>query len=235
MVRGGALLIAVVASACADRLPDSSHRAGDTTFVFSSVPERATGSLREVLRIGQVDGPPEYLFARISMLAVGPGGDIFVAQVDGDLREYDAEGRFVRTVARGGQGPGEVEYVVAMDVAEDGRLWLTDGGRLWAWPGATGSSREVTSEERESLSQFLGGRSAPSRFWTFWSPTDGLDVFDGDGHWVGHVDTPVSWDGDPFPGLADPYFRGDTIWAVTKDELDIRYVSKFVIEWPSSS
>lgn len=418
------LLLAVVAGACVEAAPDSSYQVADTTFVFSSEPQRGTGSLREVLRIGQVDGPPEYLFARISMLAVGPQGDIFVAQVDGDLRQYDAEGTFVRTVARVGQGPGEIEYVVAMDVAGDGRLavvdfgnqrvsiyspegeflrqvrrpsgrpgygrgaiqwdeegrlwlainpprsgpdtlgaqprplfarlsgdaevadtvflpvrawegcerrrsgyaggfledarlpyvpfpqwsrsrdgalafgcaatysidvaqpsgtvmrisrqwqppvmsdeehdyyslfrnvstgvprprfdiprdrpaflrmWLTDGGRLWVWPGASGGSRQATAEERESLSRFLGGRSAPTRLWDYWSPTDGLDVFDEDGRWVGHVDTPASWDGDPFPGLTDPYFKGDTIWAVTKDELEVRYVSKFVVEWPLSN
>ena len=36
-----------------------------------------------------------------------------------------------------------------------------------------------------------------------------------------------------FPGIRDPQFLGDTVWAVTRDELDASYVSKFVVEWPS--
>jgi len=31
----------------------------------------------------------------------------------------------------------------------------------------------------------------------------------------------------------DPYFKGDTIWAVLKDELDVRYIARFEVEWPS--
>ena len=416
-------LMALALGGCDERALDSSRQVGDTTFVFSEVPLRETTSLREVLRIGALDGPAEYLFARISMIAVGPSGDIFVAQVDGDLRQYDAEGTFVRTVARVGQGPGEVQYVVGMDVATDGRLavvdfgnqrisvyspegdflrqtrrppgrpgygrdaiqwddegelwiaihpprsgpdtlgarprplfgrlagdgevadtvflptrawegcerrrpgfaggfledvripylpfaqwtrgragvlafgcsarfaidvvqpeggvlrisrqwdpsvmtddehdyystmqrasfgfprprfpipkerpaflrlWATESGRLWVWPGVAGISREATDQEQAFFSQALAGGGAPTRIWNYWSPTDGLDVFDSDGRWVGHVNTPESWDGDPFPGIADPLFKGDTIWAVTKDELDLRYVSKFVVDWPPS-
>ena len=63
---------------------------------------------------------------------------------------------------------------------------------------------------------------------------DGFDVFDGAGRWIGHVDTPESWDADPFPGIIDPQFRGDTIWGVTEDELGVERISKFVVEWPES-
>ena len=129
MGRGSIVFLMVLAlGGCDEEALDSSRQVGDTTFVFSEVPLRETASLREVLRIGELDGPAEYLFARISMIAVGPDGDIFVAQVNGDLRQYNAEGTFVRTVARVGQGPGEVEYVVGMDVDTDGRLAVLDFG-----------------------------------------------------------------------------------------------------------
>lgn len=421
MGRGSIVFLMVLAlGGCDEEALDSSRQVGDTTFVFSEVPLRETASLREVLRIGELDGPAEYLFARISMIAVGPDGDIFVAQVNGDLRQYNAEGTFVRTVARVGQGPGEVEYVVGMDVDTDGRLavldfgnqrisvysaegdflrqtrrppgrpgygrdaiqwddegelwlaihplrsgpdtlgarprplfgrlagdgvvadtvflptrawegcerrrpgfaggffedsripylpfaqwtrgrsgtlafgcsarfaidvvqpagavmrisrqwdppvmtedehdyysmtpristpiptfpiprerpaflrlWATESGRLWVWPGATGTSREVPEEQQEFFRQAYA--TAPTRLWSYWSPTDGLDVFDSDGRWVGHVNTPESWHGDPFPGLGDPQFRGDTIWAITEDELEVPYVSKFVVDWPQSN
>lgn len=418
-----ASLVALVLLGCEGEAPPISRQIGDTTLVFSNQPLRATGSLREVVRIGTVDGADEYLLARISMIAVGPEGDVFVAQVDGDLRQYDPEGTFVRRVAGVGQGPGEVQYVVGMDVAADGRLavvdfgnqrvsiyspegeflrqmrrplgrpgygrdaiqwddqgelwiaihplrsgpdtlktgprplfgrlvgddevadtvflptrgwegceqrrpgyaggffedarlpyapfaqwtrgrsgelafgcsaryaidivrpegsvtrisrrwdppvmtdeehdyystiqrvntgiprprfsvpkerpaflrlWTSEDGRLWVWPGATGSARTASPEERESFSRFAPGVTVPTRLWTYWSPTDGFEVFDREGRWIGHVDTPESWDGDPFPGLGDPQFRGDTIWATTEDELGVSYVSRFILEWPDS-
>lgn len=446
------VVTALFASGCGDGTPDSSdlgssRRLGDTTFVVSSSPLRGTASLREVSRIGMIEGPPEYLLGRVPMFTVGPDGSLFVADVDSDLRYYDAGGSYVRTIARQGQGPGEVRYVVGMDVSVDGllatldfgnrrvsvfspdgalvreirlsrsagrpgygrdairwaddgqlwialntprsgpdtirggqqrplfgrlagheevtdtvflptrgwegcerrlpaysggfmederlphmpfaqwsrsrmgvlafgcsarftmdvvrpdggvmrvsraweapvrtvgehefwsdgfraanvrrrdinqslesagrgdlirpippipvlprerpaylRLWHTDDGRLWAWRGAPGWNRPWTEEERRQLLQQRQQPSAGtlrSGFWDYWSPTDGYDVFDRDGRWIGHVNTPESWDADPYPGIIDPYIKGDTIWAVVKEEFDVRYIVRFRVEWPS--
>lgn len=110
------------------------------------------------------------------------------------------------------------------------RLWHADDGRVWAWRGAPGWSRAPTPEERRQLPP---GRELPPRLWAYWSPTDGFDVFDTDGRWIGHVATPESWDADPYPGISDPYFKGDTIWAVLKEDFDVRYLVRFEVEWPS--
>ena len=449
------VLMTVVAGGCSDGTPDSSRpdssrQLGDTTFVFSSSPLRGTASLREVSRIGMIDGPPEYLLGAVPMFTVGPDGSLFIAD-RGTLRLYDAAGTYVRTIARRGEGPGEMTYVTGLDVSMDGlvaaldmgnrrvnvfspdgtivreirlsvgrsggrpgfgrdairwderelwialkpprsgsdtlsagqqrplfgrlagheevmdtvflptrawkgcerrlpayfggifedirlphlpfahwtrnrtgtlafgcsasyaidlarpdggvtrisraweppvrtddeheywsewfrigdlarrrdyqtllslgrgeeivslppipilprerpaflRLWLADDGRLWARPGGPGWSRPWTEEERRLLLQRrqqlqLPGGGLSARFWDYWNPTDGFDVFDRDGRWIGHVNTPESWGADPYPGSTDPYFKGDTIWAVVKDELDVRYIARFEVEWPSS-
>ena len=437
------VLMTLVAGGCGEGTPDSSRLAssrqlGDTTFVFSTSALRGTGSLREVSRIGMIDGPPEYLLSRWPVFTVGPDGSLFVADAGSDLRYYDADGTYVRTIARQGQGPGEVRYVVGMDISVEGllatldfgnrrvsvfspngtlireirlspsagrpgngrdavrwddegglwialnpprsgpdtlsakqqrplfgrlagheevtdtvflptrawegcerrlpvysggvmednrlrhmpfaqwsrnrmgalafgcsasftmdvartdggvmrvsrewdpplrtdeeheywsegfrsaipqlrslnqallslgrgdqvrpippipilprerpaflRLWHTDDGRMWVWPGGPGWSRATTEEQR---------RQQPGlerRIWEYWNPTDGFDVFDTEGRWIGHVDTPESWDGDPYPGTQDPYIKGDTIWAVVKEEFDVRYIARFEVEWPS--
>ena len=436
------VLMTLVASGCGEGTPDSSRsgssrQLGDTTFVFSSSPPRGTASLREVSRIGMIEGPPEYLLGTFPTFTMGPDGSFVVAD-GGNLRLYDRDGTYVRTIARQGQGPGEVRALTGMDVSvdellavldlgnrrvsvfsldgnlvreirldpaagrpgygrdaiqwddegqlwialnaprsgadtlrgeqqrplfgrlidheevtdtvflptrawegcerrlpifaggfmEDGRLWhmpfaqwsrsrmgalafgcsasyaidvaRPDGGvtrisrewepplrteeehefwserertsvsqrrnfnqtvaargrvdlvmpippvsilprerpaflrlwhaedgRIWVWPGATGLSRATTEEER---------RQQPGLervVWEYWNPTDGFDVFDGDGRWIGHVDTPESWDADPYPGTIDPYFKGDTIWAVVKEEFDVRYIVRFEVEWPA--
>ena len=429
------VLMTLVAGGCEKGTPDSSRQLGDTTFVFSSSSLRDTASLREVSRIGMIDGPPEYLLGRFPTFTIGLDGSLFVA--DGQLRHYDADGQYVRTIARRGQGPGEVRAVAGMDVSVDGRLavldfgnrrvsvfspggslvreirlsgsagrpgqgrdairwddegqlwialnpprsgpdtlatgarplfgrligheeatdtvflpirawegcerrlpvysggsfednrvrhmpfaqwsrsrmgvlafgcsasyainvarpdgvvtriskaweppvrtdeeheywsdgfrmansqrrsdnqtltslgraaearpifsipilprerpaflrlWLADDGRVWVWPGAPGWGRATTEEERR-LSPSL-----PRVIWEYWNPTDGFDVFDTDGRWIGHVNTPESWDADPYPGIIDPYIKGDTIWAVLKEEFDVRYIVRFEVEWPT--
>ena len=127
------VLMTLAAGGCGERTPDSSglgssRQLGDTTFVFSSSPQRGPASLREVSRIGMIDGPPEYLLSRLPVFTVGPDGSLFVFDVDSDLRHYDADGTYVRTIARQGQGPGEVRYVVGMDVSVDGLLAALDFG-----------------------------------------------------------------------------------------------------------
>ena len=442
------VLMTLAIGGCGEATPDSSRlsssrQLGDTTFVFSSSPLRGTASLREVSRIGMIEGPQEYLLGEVPMYTVGPDGSLFVAD-RGTLRHYDAAGTYVRTIARRGQGPGEMTSVIGMDVSVDGlvaaldlgnrrvnvfspdgtlvreirlgtsrsagrpgygrdairwddqgqlwialnpprsgpdtlsagqqrplfgllagheevtdtvflptrawegcerrlpaysggfiednrlrnmpfaqwsrsrmgalafgcsasftidvarpdggvmrvsreweppvrteeeheywsdfdrrgisglrslnqtlislgraaevrpipplpisprerpaflRLWLTDDGRVWAWPGAPGWSRPWTEEERRQQLQLPGGEFPSPRSWTYWNPTDGLDVFDTDGRWIGHVNTPESWDAAPYPGRTDPYFKGDTIWAVLKEEFDVRYIARFEVEW----
>ena len=428
----------------------STQQLGDTTFVFSSVPLRGTATLREVSRIGMIEGPPEYLLGASPTFTVGPDGSLFIAD-RGTLRHYDADGTYVRTIARRGEGPGEITSVGGIDVSADGlvaaldrgnrrvnvfssdgalvreirlgtsqsagvapygrdalrwddrgdlwlalnpprrgsdtlrarqqrplfgrlidheevadtvflptrawegcerrlpaysggfmednrlrnmpfaqwsrtrmgvlvfgcsasfsidvarpdggvmrasreweppvrteeehdfwsatdrlgvaerrsfnqalvslgraaevmpipeppinprerpaflRLWLADDGRVWAWRGAPGRSRSWTEEERSLQLQRLqqlgvSGRELQPRSWEYWNPTDGFDVFDTDGRWIGHVSTPETWAAAPYPGQTDPYFRGDTVWAVVEEEFDVRYVVRFGIDWSS--
>ena len=146
----------------------------------------------------------------------------------------DAEHDYYSAMQRMSAGPPRPRFTIPRERPAFLRIWAADSGQLWVWPGATGSSREVTEQERTFFRQNLAGSAAPTRIWNYWSPTDGFDVFGGAGRWIGHVDTPESWDADPFPGIIDPQFRGDTIWGVTEDELGVERISKFVVEWPES-
>lgn len=76
-----AILMTLSLGGCAEETPDpsqqySSRQLGDTTFVFSSSPLRGTASLREVSRIGMIEGPPEYLLSRLPVFTVGPDGSL---------------------------------------------------------------------------------------------------------------------------------------------------------------
>ncbi|HEX2166960.1 MAG TPA: hypothetical protein VHG09_06930 [Longimicrobiales bacterium] len=62
------------------------------------------------LIIGTVDGPEELQFFRITSMAVGMSGRIFVADGSITIREFDTTGAFVRRFGQSGDGPGEFQW-----------------------------------------------------------------------------------------------------------------------------
>jgi hypothetical protein len=96
---------------------------GDTTIVrtVGTEPASATRKLQPVLTFGRFDGPPEYVFGRITGLNTGHDGSIWVfdAQVPA-LRQFDTTGRYIKTIGRGGEGPGEYGSLVSLAFPRDG-------------------------------------------------------------------------------------------------------------------
>ena len=72
--------------------------------------------------IGAVDGAPE-LFGRIVGVAADGDRTVYVADGIGDLvRAYAPDGRYLGTVGREGDGPGEFRYLRGIGVASSGEL-----------------------------------------------------------------------------------------------------------------
>lgn len=111
--------------------------------------QEGTGwSLSEELRIGVAEGVPEYMFGKISDLAMLSDGRIVV--VDGiaqSLRFFDPEGRWEKTVGQAGSGPGELGNVGLSILVGPGDTLLVgdlqnrrmnriapDGTWLGSWP-----------------------------------------------------------------------------------------------------
>lgn len=81
----------------------------------------ATWRIREELRIGSADADGPEMFGDVADLAVDSTGRLWV--LDGqaeELRLFDADGRYVRTVARKGNGPGELAGAAAVLVMHGG-------------------------------------------------------------------------------------------------------------------
>ena len=103
--------------------------------------------------IGELDGETEYSFGGINELEVAEDGRIYVfdRQVPA-LREYDAAGKYVRTLGRKGAGPGEYTQANGVAIHRDGRVVLWDAGTArinvyrpdgtfitsWPMPGGSG-------------------------------------------------------------------------------------------------
>ncbi len=86
-----------------------------------------------------IAAPEEYQFSLIRSILITPDRTIWVADMTPgafsdfqrgtpSLRQYDAEGTFVRQVARAGDGPGEYRQPDGLAVLSDGRVAVRPEG-----------------------------------------------------------------------------------------------------------
>lgn len=86
-------------------------------------------TLVEELSIGVADGAEEYMLGEIADVALGRDGSLYVfdRQVP-VVRQYDASGKFLRSIGRRGSGPGEYRSASGIAAMPDGRLLVWDTG-----------------------------------------------------------------------------------------------------------
>ncbi len=139
---------------------------GDTVVVrtISGSVREGPWHLVEEMSFGGIDGPEEYVFGRISSLAVGPRGRIFVLDSQAPaLRVYDALGRYLATWGAKGSGPGEYARPRAVAVLPDGRP-------LDSWPirGNFNTSRPLYTDRQDRVyTLLLLDPEADLDHWTF--------------------------------------------------------------------
>jgi len=74
--------------------------------------ENGNVTISQELKIGELDGPEEFLFANIADVAVNSKGDIYVADSRlNEIRKFNKGGEYLLTIGRPGQGPGEFQSV----------------------------------------------------------------------------------------------------------------------------
>ena len=99
------------------------------------------------IRIGVLDGDPNYMFGSIRSFDVDPRGRVFV--MDGqalELRVYDRDGNWIANWGRDGEGPGEFgQPDGGLTILSDGRVVVRDPGN---------ARFQVFSSEGESVGQW---------------------------------------------------------------------------------
>ena len=129
--------IVLWAAACGPRneLVERTMKDGVEVVLSHAIPYRAGAvesfSLEQVLRI---DSETETRIGDIQGFEVGSKGDIFVLRQNaggGDfLFKFDGTGRFLKSFARKGQGPGELQNPRHMTMGKSDRLLISDTGRV---------------------------------------------------------------------------------------------------------
>ncbi len=162
MRRRGLRLAVAAAVAVVGCRADESAQGGDLTVLDSAgvtVKEYAAPmtwaapiTLREVTRIGTVDGPPPTLFTSI------PGGRILddgrLVLVDRgalEVRVFSPEGQFLQGHGREGQGPGEYEYIIGVGQCAPEGFTVFDIGWTMSFYDAAGEF------VREQVTRLDGG------------------------------------------------------------------------------
>lgn len=137
--RATALLLAVVLHACGGDAPGSAE--ADTGL---DAPDRIVEVAPEpVYEVGGFESPDWAAFGNIVSTAFDGRGHLYV--LDGQantVTEIDAQGAFVRTIGRPGEGPGELSSPFSMTVTDGGEVAIFDlGHRGWVVYGADGEFR----------------------------------------------------------------------------------------------
>ena len=86
-------------------------------------------SSEPAVEIGVFEGAPEYMFFQAREPKRLSDGRIVVANAGNELRYYDAEGVYLHTVGREGEGPGEFRQIVVMQLYEGDSIMAYDGAQ----------------------------------------------------------------------------------------------------------
>lgn len=88
--------------------------------------------LVQELSIGSESGDENYVFGRISDIAISPKRDIFVLDTaKWKISKFSKDGKFLLSVGGKGQGPGEISsYPVAIEVDNEGNLIVAEGRKI---------------------------------------------------------------------------------------------------------
>jgi len=101
-------------------------------FVVISNPKTPAHEMRivfkEELSIGEFEGDENYMFGGTIYFITDDEGNFYVSDSDNNrIQKYDPEGKYLLTIGREGQGPGEFRDLSVSRLDKDNSLYITDG------------------------------------------------------------------------------------------------------------
>jgi len=82
---------------------------------------------KEELSIGKIEGDENYMFGENIVFNTDQEGNFYVADYDNNrILKYDPKGKYLLTIGRKGQGPGEFQRLSAPRFDKDNNLYVAD-------------------------------------------------------------------------------------------------------------
>lgn len=82
----------------------------------------------EDLSIGEIEGDENYMFGSHIVFNTDQDGNFYVTDFDNyRIQKYDPEGKYLLSIGREGQGPGEFRNLSVVRFDKDNNLYVTDG------------------------------------------------------------------------------------------------------------
>lgn len=185
-----AIIAAAAVSSCAESarppalretLPNGALlvRYPDLPAIDDTVPEVTEAQVD--LQFGDLDGDdPNLIFGEIRGVQAASDGTIYVLDYQAtEVRAYDPVGRYLRTVARRGEGPGEITEANGILLSGDTLLWMNDHAR-WVIIGVDPDGNEVRRFDKPVRSYgyiWDGVFDRRGRYWRDDSHSDGGIVY----------------------------------------------------------
>lgn len=105
-------------------------------------------ALRLVLRLGTISGPGVVESEHAELVSTdGKGFLLYLPRVGVNVSLFDEDGEFVRTLGRGGEGPGEFKGIHQPAFGEEDGVFILDVGGKWVELGARGQLLSERSYE----------------------------------------------------------------------------------------
>jgi len=82
---------------------------------------------KEELTIGEIEGDENYMFGELVLFSADEEGNIYVTDWDKKrIQKYNSDGKFLLTIGRKGQGPGEFGNLSPARFDKDNNIYVTD-------------------------------------------------------------------------------------------------------------
>jgi sugar lactone lactonase YvrE len=83
--------------------------------------------VEEELSIGEAEGREEYMFSQVNDVEADETGRLYVLDSkEANVKVFDRNGDYIKTIGRKGQGPGELQMPNDIYVDSKGRLYISD-------------------------------------------------------------------------------------------------------------
>lgn len=191
-------------------------------------------TVEEELKIGTLEGDPDYMFGQIGFLTVDSNGRIYVLDAQAQqIKVYSAEGVYEQTIGRRGSGPGELLGATFVLMAPGDTLVVPDLNNLrisrYAPDGTSLGSSPINLQAHGVPLVFAGTPSGvlirQEREFSFpgqpeiENPQDAIVVFTADGTVVDTLRTFPAGETIRLSGGAPEFnfFSPEPIWAVSDD------------------